>query len=306
MKSIYLLLLLPLFAQSQDNSLLWKITGPEEQYTSYLFGSIHSNDSLLNTFSDEWWRAFLSCQVLAGEVNSTDPKEMLASLENSMMKDTSLSDLYTPDEFSRVKKYLYDHLDSRSVMVVGRMKPFYIMASIMEMPTNEGPYSQVMDIRLQALANQNKMKVVGLESTAEQSKSIEVISLKDQAAMLLEFIDAQDPERIQLNPPKTPVMQEDMERLENAYLDQNLDSLNVMMGEMDEMMPSEFSESLLGKRNERFVANLLPLLQTNNVFCAVGAMHLAGPEGMIAMLKKRGYKVEPIKFTFTESKLKLD
>ncbi|MBX7052288.1 MAG: TraB/GumN family protein [Flavobacteriales bacterium] len=299
-------LLLPVFARSQENSLLWKITSPSTSNTSYLFGSIHSNDSLLNTFSDAWWEAFLSCHVLAGEVNSTDPAEMMASFEHALMKEKTLAELYKPEEFERIKNYLFAHLDQQSLMVVSRMKPFYIMASIMEAPSGEGPYDQVMDIRLQTVAHNNKMKVVGLESTVEQAKSIESISIEEQAVMLLEFVDAQDPERQKELPAALQDLEGEMKKLQEFYLQQNLDSLSQMMTQFDTSMPAQFSEALLDQRNERFIQNLLPLIEKERVFCAVGAMHLPGESGMIALLRKRGYQIEPVRFTFTASALKKD
>lgn len=150
------------------------------------------------------------------------------------------------------------------------------------------------------------MKVVGLESTAEQAKSIETISLKDQAGMLLEFVDAQDPERVKRIRQKLQHLQEDMVRLENAYLDQNLDSLNVMMGEMDEMMPDQLDLYSVTEQTILSRENLLRYFNRTMYSALLVRCTSLGSEGMIAMLKKRGYKVEPVKFTFTESKLKLD
>jgi uncharacterized protein YbaP (TraB family) len=57
-------------------------------------------------------------------------------------------------------------------------------------------------------------------------------------------------------------------------------------------------EALIEKRNERFLQRLLPYLKENNVFCAVGAMHLPGERGMLAMLRREGYNVEPVPFEF--------
>ncbi|MFM7106647.1 MAG: TraB/GumN family protein, partial [Flavobacteriales bacterium] len=55
---------------------------------------------------------------------------------------------------------------------------------------------------------------------------------------------------------------------------------------------------LLPLRNIRFINRLDDLLKMSPVFCAVGALHLPGENGMIALLKARGYDVAPVHFKF--------
>src|SRR5687768_2392876 len=79
------------------NALLWEVTTEENDHVSYLFGSMHTNDSLANTFSKSWWTAFDNCNVLAGEVNGTGDLDIQSAIGSAMMKDTVLSDLYTDE-----------------------------------------------------------------------------------------------------------------------------------------------------------------------------------------------------------------
>jgi len=98
-----------LLAFSQpENSLLWKITPKKGKQVSYLFGSMHTNDSLCNTWSDAWWQAFHSCNMVLGETNfvSPDMKDAMGALMLSMMKDTSLKDLFPPTDFAFVDSIL--------------------------------------------------------------------------------------------------------------------------------------------------------------------------------------------------------
>jgi uncharacterized protein YbaP (TraB family) len=39
------------------------------------------------------------------------------------------------------------------------------------------------------------------------------------------------------------------------------------------------------------VARAGPILDAGNAFVAVGALHLPGPEGLVALLRKAGYTV---------------
>ncbi len=55
------------------------------------------------------------------------------------------------------------------------------------------------------------------------------------------------------------------------------------------------TEILLYQRNINWVNKLKDLLANNTLVIAVGAGHLPGERGVINLLKKAGYKVEPVK-----------
>jgi uncharacterized protein YbaP (TraB family) len=49
---------------------------------------------------------------------------------------------------------------------------------------------------------------------------------------------------------------------------------------------------LLEDRNARWIGQLETLFQDGPSFVAVGAVHLVGPDGLIAALRRNGYQVE--------------
>lgn len=287
-KIIFLFSLIPLSGIGQ-NSLLWKVTSAKTKHTSYLFGSMHTNDSLLNTFDKTWWNAFNSCDVFAGELNATDTAQLMGSMMDMMMKDTVLADLYTEEELKRVNRFIIEKTDVATAMVLTRLKPFYIMAAIMEIPDESGPYTEVMDIRLQRIAFERKKKVVGLETNSEQAASVGAMSLKEQAKMLLEFVDVGN------------VQSDEMKKLEGLYRLQQLDEMHyfAMIYSTPEM-PEKMMDALIDERNHRFFDRLSEQLSTSSVFCAVGALHLPGETGLINLLRTNGYTVEPVNFNFGE------
>lgn len=61
--------------------------------------------------------------------------------------------------------------------------------------------------------------------------------------------------------------------------------------------PTDFGvyyKLMVADRNRAWMANLIPLLDAGGAFINVGAAHLPGPEGLIAILRSRGYRVDPI------------
>jgi uncharacterized protein YbaP (TraB family) len=59
--------------------------------------------------------------------------------------------------------------------------------------------------------------------------------------------------------------------------------------------PIASSRAFLEDRNQRWIPKMTELMQDKSVFFAVGAAHLAGPEGVIELLIKKGYTLTPIK-----------
>jgi len=287
-KIIFLFSLIP-FSGIGQNSLLWKVTSAKTKHTSYLFGSMHTNDSLLNTFDKTWWNAFNSCDVFAGEVNATDTVQLMGSMMEMMMKDTVLADLYTEEELKRVNRFIIEKTDLATAMVLTRLKPFYIMAAIMEIPDESGPYTEIMDIRLQRIAFERKKKVLGLETNSEQAASVGVMSLSEQARMLLEFVDEGHKQG------------NEMKKLEDLYRSQHLDAMHhFAMTYSTPETPEKMMNGLIDQRNQRFFERLSAHLVQSSVFCAVGALHLPGEAGLINLLRKNGYTVEPVSFNFGE------
>lgn len=52
-----------------------------------------------------------------------------------------------------------------------------------------------------------------------------------------------------------------------------------------------FTERFLHRRSHNMVERMLPLLEADSTFVAVGALHLPGEEGVLALLEREGYAV---------------
>lgn len=55
-----------------------------------------------------------------------------------------------------------------------------------------------------------------------------------------------------------------------------------------------FEETMITSRNKVMVEHAEPILARGNVFMAVGALHLPGPEGLVEDFRKAGYTVTPV------------
>jgi uncharacterized protein YbaP (TraB family) len=86
-----------------------------------------------------------------------------------------------------------------------------------------------------------------------------------------------------------------MEDLLALYLEGDLDGLYrhyvASTQDADAGFFGYFNDAILVRRNRRMIERALPLLEEGGVFVAVGALHLAGPDSMLVLLRDAGYAV---------------
>ena len=59
-------------------------------------------------------------------------------------------------------------------------------------------------------------------------------------------------------------------------------------------LETRFFLRLNDERNLRMVARMTPRIEQGGAFIAVGALHLAGPTGIVQQLSERGYRLRPV------------
>jgi len=133
------------------------------------------------------------------------------------------------------------------------------------------------------MAQDQEKAVDGLETAEFQMSLFDSIPYDAQAQMLMATIqsDEKDSESNQL------------EEMVKMYKDQDIQGMQRMV-KGDEGGISEYEELLLLRRNRNWIPIMEDMMANNPTFFAVGAGHLGGEEGVIALLRKAGYKVAPI------------
>jgi uncharacterized protein YbaP (TraB family) len=76
------------------------------------------------------------------------------------------------------------------------------------------------------------------------------------------------------------------------YFAQDLEGLWVLSNNNKEYVGD--MKRLLDDRNNNWMKKLPALMKDKSQFIAVGALHLAGPVGLVYQLRKAGYTVKPL------------
>ncbi|HEY5368703.1 MAG TPA: TraB/GumN family protein [Hanamia sp.] len=270
----------PFVKQNNDNTLLWEVSGNGLKKPSFLFGTFHllCKDDI--HFSDQLKRAMKQCDTIYMELDMEDPSIMLSGMLYMNMKGgKKLEDLYTPEEYKRLQNYFSDSLKV-PLMLLQSAKPYFLVALLYPRMMNCSSPSGVEE-ELVKIAKEDKKEINGLETMQFQASVFDSIPYELQAQELLKNIDS------------FSVNKKEFQTMLNYYKNQQLDSITKMMGK-SEFGSDKYDNLLLNDRNKNWVGQLKQIMKRESVFVAVGAGHLVGNEGLIQLLRKAGYKVEPL------------
>jgi uncharacterized protein YbaP (TraB family) len=276
-----------------NNTLLWRISGKNLEKPSYLFGTMHmicANDIEL---SDSLRNAIKNSDKVYLELDMDDMFQMLGAMSHMTMRDdTTLADLLTKDEYSKVKDYFETHSGLMPFAMLEKFKPLLIESMVMEQ-SPECENMIVMEQLVMQEAKDNGKEIKGLESMDYQLSIFDSIPYQLQAQQLVKMVENADK--------KTD--EDDMKELTDAYRMQQLDKMDELTKKED-MGMKNFTDLLLYNRNANWAKKLEGLMAKNALVIAVGAGHLPGEKGVISLLRKAGYKVEPVKNEMIRKKTK--
>lgn len=269
-----------LTGNKDDNTLLWEVSGNGLKKSSYLFGTFHlmcKGDILL---SEQLKKAVANADAVYMELDMDDPAVVMGGLLMINMKGgKKLHDLYTEEEYKKVSSYFKDSL-RMPITFLESTKPYFLIAllypKMMPCKTVSG-----VEEELVRLAKQENKTINGLETMQFQASVFDSIPYEKQAQELLKSIDSM------------AAYSKYFDTMVQVYKNQQLSQMESLFSNSEFGM-EEHQDILLDKRNENWVALLKGIMSKQPVFVAVGAGHLVGKNGLISLLKKKGYKVRPL------------
>jgi uncharacterized protein YbaP (TraB family) len=270
----------PTAGTHSKSGLLWRIHAAGKQ-PSYLLGTIHSTDDRVTRLRAAVADALDGCDRFVMEMKLDTAAFMQLGTSMMLAPGTDLESLIGRRLFNQVIQAMASH--GMPDTVVRQLKPWAIIA-VLSMPQRSG--GLILDMVLyQRAAGQGK-PASGLESAGEQLAVFEGLSLQDQIELL---------EMTLKSLPSQPQM---FEQLIEAYAADDLDRITDIARLNNEQSrlasARRFMTRLNDDRNRRMVQRIGPYLEQGNSFIAVGALHLAGPRGILALIRQNGYTTEPV------------
>jgi uncharacterized protein len=265
-----------------DNTLLWKISGNGLTHPSYLFGTMHVLCADDATLSDTLKQAIKYCDRIYFELDMDNMMEIMGSMKYMRMNDgIKLNELLTKEEYEKVENYFKSNPVALPLSMLNRFKPF-VISSLIGQQMMDCPQKNGMEELIMRESKQYHKEIRGLETTEFQASIFDSIPYEKQAKELVNYIDSIDSYK-----------KVTLEMVE-VYRQQNLDRMDTLMHKSDPGM-DEYMDLLLYSRNRHWVQQMPDIMKQHGALFAVGAGHLPGEQGVINLLRKKGYRVTPMK-----------
>jgi uncharacterized protein YbaP (TraB family) len=266
------------FAQT-ENSLLYRISGNGIEAPSYIFGTIHITcdatlDDLTRKALEETTQMYLELDMDDAEMQTNMMKHL------AMKEGKKLSDLLSEDDYKILNSYLKEKMNIPAE-AVATYKPFVLSATFLSSLLDCAPQS--FETELMKVSVAQKEPIFGLETVEEQMAIFDQIPYQMQADELIKSIKNNFKEdKIELN------------LLIKTHATKNLIEMQRHLANSKNAMMTEYEGLLLTDRNRNWIKSIVEITKEAPTFFGVGAAHLLGPEGVIHLLRERGYSVEAL------------
>lgn len=292
-----LLSFLTVSAQSQKEytgALLWKVSGKGLTQPSYILGTHHLTHVKFVDNIPGLKEAMDNSQQTVGELLMSDQPEMQAKLQQAAMMPAgeTYKSMLTEDEYTTLSTGLKDilmaDLDQLAQFKPGMISMIYTIALYTKTYPEFNPINhEGIDTYVQRIAKENGKSVLGLETVEDQIYALfDSEPLKDQAKSLACAVG------------NTDLAVKSLEKLNKCYENKDLSGMyNLAFNDPDDpcKMSQKYQNAINKDRNNKWLEKLPQIMKEKPSLIAVGALHLAGKEGLLNQLAKKGYKVEPVK-----------
>jgi uncharacterized protein len=260
-------------------SCVWKISSASGG-TVFLGGSVHALRTTDYPLPAAYQRAFDSASRLVFEA---EPKSMEAASKGldkagQYGKGDNLKNHVDPRTYAYVKRYF--ELIGVSEKKFSTYRPWLIAAVLESSPKQN--FMLGVERYFQKKAEAAHKPIESLESIQEHMAPFVSLSERESEALLLIHF---------INLGRTDLSSSDMM---GPWRRGDADSLAAQLHNVYRELPS-FADRLLGQRNRRWIPKIEGYLKSGQVYFVIaGAGHMGGSDGVIALLRSRGYVIEQL------------
>ena len=268
---------------SSATSALWSVSSDDN--TIYLLGSVHVLKQENYPLHDSIYQAFDKVSHLVFEVNldeMSSPMNQIGVLAKGMYKDgQTLKQALSPENYAIAKTKLEKR--GYQIELFKLMKPWMLATTItiLELQKLGFGTDHGVDQHFFQKAKTEEKTVEGLETVEYQLNLFDSLSPKTQEQFLLQTLAEID------------ILEEQTHNLVESWTHGQIEGLEVMLENMQEF--PEVYEALITQRNQNWLPHVESYLQQDEpTMIVVGTLHLLGEEGLLAMLKEKGYNIQQL------------
>lgn len=272
-----LIFMLSSVSAQEENSLLWEISGNGLEKSSYLYGTMHVSKKIAFRLDDVFYEALDASDMVALE---SDPGLWLENRDAMGGNAYGFGAGYIPKGFyasafrveNPKKEMLGAYLAYEDRIVNNILYRTNEYAQNFEEET-------YLDMFIYQAGKKFKKPIVALEDMEESATLVGRASMNAMKQKPDDWLQ------------KKMQQQGPMMLLQDAYRERNISLLD----SIDRAMYTDhYMKNMLYIRNTNMAERLDSVMTKGKVFAGIGAAHLPGEGGVIDLLRKKGYRVEPL------------
>lgn len=274
-------LIIPRSSEAQKppvSSLLWKISGKGLQQPSYIFGTFHIMCKSDFTISPALEAKIKTAKQFYGELDMDDPGMQMNLMTKMRLQETSLAKLLGDEDYKAVSDS-FKSITGMPLQLFNQFSPFMPM-SLLAISSIKCADRVQPETEFVTIAKNNQLPILGLETIDDQLKAINAQPLDSQVLALKQTVLKYDS------------VQQMMVKMIQVYKQNNAEKIYRFI--MDNGGTNDFETAMLVVRNKKWIPVIKKAVMDKPSFFAVGAGHLGGKQGVIALLKKEGYTLTPV------------
>lgn len=284
-------------ATPNGRGILWRVSPGAGERASHLLGTLHSTEAAARGLPAPAAAALSAARVVLLEITPAEQER----LARRVAQDPGfLLDPNGPALTERLPARL--HAAARAALgrrgialaAADRLRPWFLL-SLLSMPACEraaiAAGAPVLDQAIAAEAAARGIPVAGLETAGQSVAAVSSLSERDMTRLLIDAVAGAS-------------QAEDLRRtLETHYAAGEIALAAEVMVHLSEERgaiagsretAAALERALMTARNRAWLGRIAAEARRGGAFVAVGALHLPGAEGLVALLRGRGFTVERV------------
>jgi uncharacterized protein YbaP (TraB family) len=268
-------------SHADGQHVFWEVAG--EHNTVYLLGSVHVLHADDNALPPVTEAAYADAEVLVEEMDPFAAQGEMSGAEVRALqflppgqKLAGLIGAELTEKVAAAGRPLgleLDYLDD--------LQPWYVATLISTMRQVKAGYTQEdgVDYQIAVRARGDQKPIVGLETVAEQLGFFARMSMAEQRRFLADSLDDNGD-------------QQDLRELTAAWRRGDLATLESELKQGMADLP-ELIDQIIVQRNRNWLPSIEKMLADpkDDYLVVTGALHMVGPQGLVELLRARGYRV---------------
>ena len=250
--------------------------------TSWLVGSLHVLTKDAYPLPGMMDKAFEQAKTLMEEtdVNELSSPDMvgIVATKGLFTNGQTLESVLPRDAYTQLAQRMT--ATGLPIEMVKMMRPWMVELTLSGLELQRAGFDPELgiDVHYRRKAAQNSMALSMLETAAEQIDYLAGLPLDVQVSQLQQTLTEGDAELREVREIAAAWRAGDTAAIEQLLVKGMKDS-------------PAYYQSIVVDRNRRWIPRIESCLSTGSCFIVVGAAHMVGSDGLIAMLKQKGYRI---------------